>query len=91
MKTYVEFQAAANIIGANASQIINQLDPTMKSQWDKIVMDFPKLYAFLGELHQASKGTWKVAPAQFTSILNKHIIGAAGSKGSAMTAPLAAR
>lgn len=91
MKTYMEFQqAAANITGANAGQIIAQLDPTMKAQWEKIVMDFPKLYAFLGDLSKASKGSWKVSPAQFTSLLNKHIVGAAGSKGSAQTAPLAA-
>jgi spermidine/putrescine-binding protein len=90
MKTFCEFaQIAANIAGTNAGQIINQLDPMMKAQWEKIVADFPKLYAFLGELNKVSRGSWKVAPAQFTTLLNKHIVGAAGSKGSAMTAPMA--
>lgn len=90
MKTFYEFtQMAANIAGANASQIIKQLDPTMKLQWDKLVADFPKLFAFLGELNKVSRGTWKVSPAQFTSLLNKHITGIAGAKGIAQTAPLA--
>jgi hypothetical protein len=92
METFYEFaQAAANITGANAGQIISQLDPTMKAQWDKIVADFPKLYAFLGDLYKVSKGSWKVAPAQFTTLLNKHIVNSAGSIGSAQTAPLAAK
>lgn len=90
MKTFSEFvQTAANISGNTANQIISQLDPAMKAQWDKIVADFPKLYAFLGDLNQISKGSWKIAPAQFTTLLNKHIVGVAGAKGSAMTAPLA--
>lgn len=80
---------AANIAGSNASQIIQQLDPTMKAQWDKIVADFPKLFAFLSELNKVSKGTWKIAPAQFTTLLNKHITGIAGAKGITQTAPLA--
>jgi hypothetical protein len=90
MKTYNEFmQAAANIAGANATQIIQQLDPQMKQQWEKIVSDFPRLFAFLTELNKLSGGSWKVAPAQFTSTLMKHITGAAGAKGIAQTAPLA--
>lgn len=89
MRTFHEYmQTAANIAGANASQIIAQLDPTMKAQWDKLTADFPRLYAFLGDLNKASRGTWKVAPAQFTTLLNKHIVGAAGAKGVAATGPL---
>jgi hypothetical protein len=92
MKTYNEFmQAAANIAGANATQILQQLDPQMKAQWEKIVADFPRLFAFLTELNKVSSGSWKVTPAQFTSTLMKHITGAAGAKGVAMTAPLAAK
>lgn len=92
MKTFNEFmQTAANIAGANASAIIQQLDPTMKSQWEKIVADFPKLFAFLNEVRQLSRGSWKITPAQFTATLNKHITGAAGSLGVAQTAPLAAK
>lgn len=90
MLTFYEFsQISANITGSTAGAVIDQLDPMMKGQWDKIVKDFPKLYAFLGDLYKVSKGSWKVAPAQFTNLLNKHIVGAAGSKGLAMTAPLA--
>lgn len=92
MRTYNEFmQASANIAGANASAIIQQLDPTMKAQWDKITQDFPKLFAFLTDLNKMSRGSWKVAPAQFTGLLNKHIIGAAGSLGVAQTAPTTSR
>jgi hypothetical protein len=92
MKTYNEFmQTAANIAGANASQILQQLDPAMKTQWEKIVADFPKLYAFLTDLHKMSSGSWKVTPAQFTTTLNKHLTGVAGAKGIAQTAPLATK
>jgi hypothetical protein len=92
MRTFQEFaQTAANITGANAGQIIQQLDPTMRGQWDKLVMDFPRLYGFLGDLYKISKGTWKVAPAQFTTLLNKHLVGIAGAKNIAQTAPLATR
>lgn len=92
MKSYKEFaQQAANALGSNASQIVSQLDPTMKAQWDKILADFPKLFAFLSELNKISNGSWKVTPAQFTSLLNKAIVGAAGSKGSTMSAPVAAK
>lgn len=90
MKTFYEFtQMAANVAGSNASQIIQQLDPTMKAQWDKIVADFPRLFAFLSDLNKVSRGTWKIAPAQFTTLLNKHITGIAGAKNVAQTAPLA--
>lgn len=92
MKTYNEFmQTAANIAGANATQILQQLDPAMKQQWDKIVSDFPRLFAFLSELNKISNGSWKVTPAQFTSTLNKHITGAAGANGIAQTAPFMAK
>lgn len=82
-------QTAANVTGQTASTVIQQLDPAMKAQWEKIVQDFPKLYAFLSELNSLSGGSWKVTPAQFTQTLTKHITGAAGSKGTAQTAPLA--
>mgnify|MGYP001559352186 CR=1 FL=1 len=56
MKTYFEFmQTAANISGNTASTILQQLDPMMKQQWEKILSDFPRLFAFLSELKQISK------------------------------------
>lgn len=92
MESFYEFmQTAANVTGQTATSIIQQLDPSLKSQWEKIVQDFPKLYAFLSELNSLSKGSWKVTPAQFTQTLNKHITGAAGSKGVAQTAPITAK
>lgn len=92
MKTFREFQqSSANISGITATNVISQLDPTMKSQWEKIVADFPKLFAFLNEVRQLSRGSWKITPAQFTATLNKHITGAAGSLGVAQTAPLATK
>lgn len=92
MKTFKEFQQiSANITGTTATTLISQLDPTMKAQWEKIIADFPKLFAFLNEIRQISKGSWKITPAQFTSTLNKHITGASRSLGVAQTAPLATR
>jgi hypothetical protein len=86
MKSYNEFmQTAANIAGATAGQILQQLDPQMKAQWDKIVTDFPRLFAFLTDLNKISSGTWKITPAQFTQILNKHLTGVARGL---QTAPL---
>lgn len=84
-------QNNANVAGATASTVIQQLDPSMKSQWEKITQDFPKLFAFLTELNKVSKGNWKISPAQFTTLLNKHIVGAAGSLGVGQTAPTTAR
>ena len=92
MKTYFEFmQTAANISGNTASTILQQLDPMMKQQWEKILSDFPRLFAFLSELKQISKDSWKITPAQFVSTLNKHVTKAAGSLGVAQTAPIATK
>jgi hypothetical protein len=80
-----------NIPESTQTLQLQQLDPAMKAQWDKIVTDFPKLFAFLTELNKLSRGSWKVSPAQFTQVMNKHITGVAGAKGMAQTAPFASR
>jgi hypothetical protein len=93
MRTYKEFletNMSANIAGATATQILQQLDPLSKGKWDKIVTNFPQLYSFLTDLNKASNGSWKTTPAQFTQILSKHMNGVAGSLGNAQTAPFAA-
>ena len=83
-------QMSANIAGQTASAVLQQVqkDPVMKANWEKIIEDFPKLFAFLSELNTLSRGNWKVTPAQFTQTLMKHLTKAAGAKGIAQTAPL---